>query len=604
MTDWLKVLLITCLSGLTVPSLAQEAGIPLNSKTYHLVDRLEILTGKRAPIHTAIQYYNRKDVTHFALELDTMQIGLSQKDREDLIYIFRDNNEWLNPALSPTKLMSRKEPVYTYAFSDSLQTYYTRANNQAEASQRSTHYVTTEKPFLKYFYKTPANLFELDRPGFYLRLNPMLQFKAGALSNDEEYYFLNQRGVELRGGIDDRLFFYTNILESQARYPKYVRDFERKFLAVPGAGFYKDYSSDVFNLTEGYDFLLAQGYLGFRASKNVGFQLGHGRNFIGHGYRSLLLSNFSNNYFYLKVNTKIWRLHYQNIFAELSVEGARNESGDGLIPKKYMTAHYLSFDITPKMTIGIYEAVIFNRNNQFELQYLNPVIFYRVIEGFIGSPDNILLGVNGRWNLAKRFQLYGQFLLDEFKFSEVSSQNGDGWWGNKYSIQVGAKYINVLGIDHLDGQLEYNMSRPYTYAHRDSASNYSHYNQPLAHPLGANFQEVIGRLRYQATSKLGLDLRLIYQYYGEDSEGTNWGSNILLPYTTRERDYGNEIGQGITAKQAIVGLDVSYALMHNTYLEFHYLYRKKSSESEALSQTTQYIGGGLRMNIAPRRMEF
>jgi hypothetical protein len=604
MTDWLRLLLYLCLSWVVLPLTAQEAGVPLNSRTYHLIDRLEIITGQRAPIHTAIQYYNRKDVSQFALELDTMQLGLSKKDRLDLRYLFRDNNEWLNPAEGPTSLVSKKQPVYTFAFSDSSQTYYTRSENQAVASQESPHYERNEKPFLKHFYKTPANLFELDRPGFYIRLNPMLQFKAGALSNDEEYYFLNQRGVELRGGIDDRIFFYTNILESQARYPEYVRNFEQKFLAVPGAGFYKDYTSDVFNLTNGYDFLLAQGYLGFRASKHVGMQLGHGRNFIGHGYRSLLLSDFGNNYFYLKLNTQVWKLHYQNIFAELSVEGARDEAGSVLIPKKYMAAHYLSFDITPKMTVGIYEAVIFNRNNQFELQYLNPVIFYRVIEGFIGSPDNVLLGVNGRWNLAKRFQLYGQFLLDEFKFSEVSGQNGGGWWGNKYSIQVGAKYMNVLGVDHLDGQLEYNMSRPYTYAHRDSASNYSHYNQALAHPLGANFQEIIGRLQYQASEKLRFDARLIYQYYGEDDGELNWGSNILLPYDTRVMDYGNEIGQGITAKQAIASLDVSYELMHNTYLEFHYLYRKKSSEDPALDMTTQFIGGGLRMNIGLRRMEW
>jgi hypothetical protein len=59
-------------------------------------------------------------------------------------------------------------------------------------------------------------------------------------------------------------------------------------------------------------------------------------------------------------------------------------------------------------------------------------------------------------------------------------------------LQLGAKYINALGIKNLDLQLEYNRVRPFTYSHRDSVANYTHYNQPMAHPLGANFSETIG----------------------------------------------------------------------------------------------------------------
>jgi hypothetical protein len=101
--------------------------------------------------------------------------------------------------------------------------------------------------------------------------------------------------------------------------------------------------------------------------------------------------------------------------------------------------------------------------------------------------------MDAKWNFLKRFQLYGQLMLDEFVFSELVTNN-QGWWANKYGIQAGLKYIDAFGIDHLDLQAEYNQVRPYTYTHRDSSAYYAHYDTPLAHPLGANFKELIFKL--------------------------------------------------------------------------------------------------------------
>ena len=101
--------------------------------------------------------------------------------------------------------------------------------------------------------------------------------------------------------------------------------------------------------------------------------------------------------------------------------------------------------------------------------------------------------------MAKRFQLYGQLLLDEFFLKEVRA--GNGWWANKFGVQMGGKYIDVFSVKNLDLQGEMNLVRPFTYSHSDSVSNYTHYNQPLAHPLGANFMEAIGSYRYQPHPK-------------------------------------------------------------------------------------------------------
>ena len=566
---------------------AQGTIVPFGNDAYHIMDRLEIKSGIPTPFHSSLKYYLRRDIADYAMRVDTNFEDLSILDVKDLNYIFRDNNEWLELKAFPTTVVGLKEGE------ESIE----------KMSQTGQRYFTRESPILKYFYHTPANFYEVHTKHFHLKINPMIDFKMGQDSEDPELVFLNRRGIEVRGGIDDRIFFYSNIVESQARFPSYVNRRVQQDKAIPSQGFYKTYKSTIFDISNGYDYLNSESYMGFNVTKHVGIQLGYGKNKIGEGERSLLLSDFANNYLYLKFNTRVWKFHYQNIFAELSPITVSDRRGNNLLPKKYMAAHYLNFNLTKNLTVGIYEAVMFGRNNNFEFQYLNPLIFYRTVEGFIGSPDNVLLGSNIKWNLFNQFQLYGQFILDEFKFDELFIERR-GWWANKYGIQAGVKYIDVIGIDHLDAQIEYNRARPFTYTHRDSSASYSHYNQPLAHPLGANFEELLLKLRYQPFQKLVVDSRIIFMNYGEDTAIENWGSNVLTTHLTRVLDFGNEIGQGVKTNTLLIGLDVSYQLYHNMYIDAHFFYRKMDSENDALDNTTNYIGGGFRMNIGKTRMDF
>jgi hypothetical protein len=78
----------------------------------------------------------------------------------------------------------------------------------------------------------------------------------------------------------------------------------------------------------------------------------------------------------------------------------------------------------------------------------------------------------------------------------------------------------------------------------------------------------------------------------------------LTTHLTRVLDFGNEIGQGVKTNTLLIGLDVSYQLYHNMYIDAHFFYRKMDSENDALDNTTNYIGGGFRMNIGKTRMDF
>lgn len=573
---------------------AQGSLIPRGNPAYQIMDRLEIKSGLQAPYHSAVKYYDRGSVIKYALQLDTLQNRFSALDKADLRFIFRDNNEWLGQAAVATSLTGRR----VAPCDDSTLT-------MPIASIRHPLYEKSKKSLFHVFYPTPANMIEANQPSFFLRVNPLVNFQYGNIKNDAQPYFINQRGFELRAGIDDRVFMYINLLDNQAQFPQYVRDRFLKYRSLPGAGLVKNYQNNLLKITNGYDFLLSDGGLGFNLSPHFGAQLGYGRNFIGNGYRSLMLSDFAFNSIYLKLNWKIWKFHFENIFSELSANSP-NGSGQGsqLIDKKYSATHYLSINIKPNLTFGLFETVVFSRPNHFEFQYLNPIILYRTVEGALGSPDNELLGFDAKWNFKKHFQLYAQLVLDEFVTKELLVRPR-GWWANKYSYQVGLKYVDALGVDHLDLQFEANVVRPYTYGHFDSlASSYTQVLQPLAHPLGSNFKELIFLARYQPIHRLVADFRLIHAYFGEDKLQQNWGGDVNRSNTTYVMTYGNKIGQGVPAQTTLIGLDVSYQLSHNVFADIQYFNRRKISDDPSRNQNTQYVSLGFRVNMGKLRMDY
>ena len=562
-----------------------------------IADRWDILYDFDHKVFSSQRNISRKELTQRALQI-ALKAKLSKLEEWDKNYILKDNNEYSALLTDETKdetLPSRRK-VY-----DSTGVFYHLEDDPILVNKPLIE--KENKGLLGYFYKSDANFFEVNSENFEMRVNPILNLQYGNGADDPSIIFQNTRGVEFRGLIDNKIYFYTSILENQAHFNNYLEDRISRFSTIGGQSFYKDYKSGLIESLEGYDYLNAQAYVGINATKSVAIEFGHGKHFLGNGIRSLLLSDYSTNYFYLKFNTRIWKFHYQNIFAELAPISTKLNPGDRFLPKKYMANHYLSFKPTKNFEIGIYEAVIFARENHFEFQYLNPIILYRSVEQFLDSSDNVLIGLNAKWNIKNRIQLYGQVMLDEFNLSEITA--GNGWWANKYGLQAGLKYINVGGIDHLDAQIEYNRVRPYTYGHSDSLSifpsisnaNYSHHSQPLAHPLGSNFSEIILNVKYRLGKNTFINGRIVSAKYGQNPVGKNFGSNILLSTESRERDYDNYIGQGIETNLISIGLDISYHMFHNYFWDLHLLYRKADAEIDDLDIDTKYIGGGLRVNI-------
>lgn len=538
---------------------AQSTYLNQGAKEYHFLERLEIKQQRNELLNfSSLKPFNRKYIVAQAELADS--VVRSEADRYNLQSLLMANSEWV------------------------------------KGGQESFQ---SKKPFLHTFYKTKANFFEVNQKDFILVINPMLNLHGGAESNDgNNKQFINSRGVTVRGLIAGKVGFSTTLIENQERGPKYFQEMVRTYDAVPGVGFYKPFK----NNPAVYDYFDARGSLMFNAAKFIDFQFGYDKNFIGNGYRSLFLSDWGNSYLFAKINTRIWKFNYQNLFMELMPE-FHKPGRDTLIDRKYAAMHHLSMNVTKWLNIGLFESVIFGRKNHFDFQYLNPIIFYRHIEGTVGSPDNAFAGLDFKANVAKKFQFYGQLMLDEFLISKL--RNSPNNWVNKYGIQLGAKYVDAFGINNLDLQLEMNRVRPFTYAHYDSVSNYTHYNQPLAHPLGANFQEIIGILQYQPFPKWNLYARAMYYYKGLDSTGVNYGGNIFRDYTTRIKDDGFAVGSGNKARCFNGMLNVSYEFRQNLFFEMLMQYRKFTLDGMSKEDSQSLLlSAGIRWNIFRRTYDF
>jgi hypothetical protein len=126
---------------------------------------------------------------------------------------------------------------------------------------------------------------------------------------------------------------------------------------------------------------------------------------------------------------------------------------------------------------------------------------------------------------------------------------------------------------------------------------------PLAHPLGAGFQEYILITKYQATKKLFLQSKLMYYTTGRDSLGINFGNNILRDYRIRPRDYAWEVGAGNKVNCFYMNINASYELKENLFFDAGVTLRNMSfAKGEA--QNTTMVNVGFRWNITRREFDF
>jgi hypothetical protein len=307
--------------------------------------------------------------------------------------------------------------------------------------------------------------------------------------------------------------------------------------------------------SSGFNYLDLTGRVAYTPNQIFNFQAGLDHNFIGEGSRSLFLSDYGRPYPFAQIKAQFWRIEYTTMYQFMQEGNLRNYEA------KFGATHHVSLNATKWLNFGIFESVIFQPRDTalyrgFDVEYLNPVIFYRPQEYSLGSSDNVLLGASmtAKW---KAHTAYFQVIIDEFSLTEIKAKSG--WWANKYGGQAGVKGRFDIGKWKSFYRVEYNFLRPYTYAHLTAGQNYGNLGMSLAHPYGANVMEILGELKLQKDKWL-LKSFVSYFLQGLDKEGYSYGANVYRPYTQRPFEYGHETGQGRGNNGLRLMLTVSYQL--------------------------------------------
>jgi hypothetical protein len=457
---------------------------------------------------------------------------------------------------------------------------------------------------------------------FYLTIDPLFNFQGGLdiadTSKNHEKLYTNTRGFLLRGDIGKKISFESSFYENQATFPRYIdnniaasnklfpQSANYNYAVIPGQGRSKPYRNN------GYDYAMASGYVSYSPLHFLNLQIGNGKHFVGDGYRSLLLSDNSFNYPYARITTTFENIQYTNLytsFMNLTDGGVKTPPHtERLFQKKIGSFQMLSVNLFHRLQLGLFQGMIWeaadsNNRQHVEFNTFDPVIGVNAAVYGLHNKNNVLLGATMKLEITPWISLYGQYMLDD-----VYSKTNGGEVSNKYGYQAGLKYFDVFRVKNLHLQLEYNSVRPYSYAASNPQQSYTHYNQPLAHPLGANFNEAIGFINYRLKDFF-IEIKGMYAVKGADSSTYNYGGNIFKSddmslYPSQQNIGTVTTTQGIATSIITEDIHIGYLVNPRTNFNIVLGVINRTYTDDKYTNNTRWVYFGIRTSLANLYCDF
>ncbi|WP_027418045.1 hypothetical protein [Crocinitomix catalasitica] len=457
------------------------------------------------------------------------------------------------------------------------------------------YYWITQKLFKENFLLFKGN-------DYWCAVDPILDFVGGNdfSADSNKILYWNTRGIRVQAKFFDRVAFTTTFYENQSVLPVYQQNYVNshgEFIVNGGATKYTQNNAIIPGYArtkpfkvDGYDFGFAEGALSIIAAPWLNIQLGNGNQFIGNGERSLLLSDFSTNYPFAKLETSLWqnRIQYiamyaihQNLYRLKS-----STTPEATYERKIGTYHYLDIALTKDFNVGLFESFLWKRtdsigSHQPDWMFINPIIGGNtLIKGTSGEGYQAYLGLNANYNL-QNLNIYGQLILDNFKFG---------------GVQFGFKFYDLF-VEKLDFGAEINHIQKNSFTSTDKRYNYNNNNLSLAHPNVNGIDELIISFSYQK-KRVFITNKLIYSEQAYRSDDTYYNKTLLTRTTLTNDAYKRK---NVLYNQ----FEIGYRFNKNYNLQaiIGYIYRQDTKATD-MPHLSNYCYLGIRTKIRNKNLNF
>ncbi|MBN1996021.1 hypothetical protein JW935_00630 [candidate division KSB1 bacterium] len=474
---------------------AQTVFVPVQHRVYEFLDRME--TGGVLPVVlSGTRPLTRLQIAGYLQELEPKVSLLTGTDRQMLDYL---RNE-----------------------------FYTELDLQPAKNTRISRLVSgiLDPALPDFFYANGRNMLLLNSDPLNLFWDPVVFWGNKWISSDTLASGVTERqstfGFVMWGTVGESIGFISDVRDTKESgsfsYPP------RKNMTLECLGFVQANGDHIY-----HDETTASVVLNRRFWT---VQFGKDFNRWGPGIRGqLALSDYATSYDQFKFQARGKRWTFTSLVAFL--KHYSDDYFEGGHAEKTLAGHRLEFSPFRFIDIGLHETVVYT-GRKFEPGYLNPVMFFRSAEHYLGDRDNAAMGLDVEIKVVRGTKLYGELFVDDVTTTKL----GTGFYGNKYAYTGGLFCTNVLGADNLDLRIEYTRIRPYVYSHKFEKTGYWHFSTTLGHWIGPNADNLYFGLTYQPTHRWRFYCSTDFMRHGRNFTDSNVGGNMYVPRdATKDAEY-------------------------------------------------------------------
>ena len=534
------LILVYCSSG----ALAQSPFVPLNHRVYSFIERLSLNKSLQISMPGSLPL-SRKMVAEY------------------LIKIYHKNQE--------SNFLSAEEEdkirYLLFQFQDELAGFSLPNHSSRIDGIKNWRIFSGWVP--KWIYGNGKNLFSWTDGDFQFFADPIYRYRMSMTDYDA-----SDRGFEH--------FHFTNGFRAYGRLAKYVSFFfdfrdnkewgSQKYplgnYTLPRLGFVRATSPDYIYHDETEAYIRA-------GNRKLQVTFGKFKNIWGRGKSgALILSDYATSYDQLKLEFRHRKIYFTAVYAALIDYHYSPE--DSLQAKKYLSGHRLEINPVFWLSLGLSEIVIF-KGRKFEPAYLNPVMFLRSAEHYLGSPDNMMMSADFRLLPFNNVAIYGELLLDDITTTKL----GTDWYGNKFGYLTGVFFAKESSLPSFDFRAEYVRLRPFVYSHENSLS-YTHYADALGHWTGPNSDMFWAKANFYPHFRIRVSADFQFRRHGENTADKNVGGDIDQ-FWTEAAGFEAKFLAGHRVNQINSSWGIEYEILPQIYF----------NAGAILSRTTEKSGSGL-----------